>query len=75
MTDSDSIEYSMQRKINDLQAEVKRLRDALLKIRDHKSPYLGLRDSARWYIATQALEPTKRDYGQISNTDQHGEMP
>ena len=29
---------------------------ALTKIRDHKSPHLGLRDNARRYIAEQALK-------------------
>ena len=43
--------------VNDpLQAKVEGLTAALTKIRDHKSPHLGLRDNARRYIAEQALK-------------------
>ena len=40
----------------EIQAKVEGLTAALTKIRDHKSPHLGLRDNARRYIAEQALK-------------------
>ena len=45
----------------DLQAKVEKLTAALTKIRDHKSPHLGLRDHARKYIAEQALKQERSD--------------